>query len=99
VRIGLDLDGLRDEQPAFFAFLTAALRAGGHFVAVLTYRLDAAADSEGDGCPRGTMFTLRDAERGASRYHPAPARGTSGSVAPPSPSGPPTAAALPHRRR
>ena len=38
MRIGLDLDGLLDERPAFFAFLTAALRAGGHFVAVLTYR-------------------------------------------------------------
>jgi hypothetical protein len=38
VRIGLDLDGLLDEQPTFFAFLTAALRGGGHFVAVLTYR-------------------------------------------------------------
>lgn len=38
MRIGLDLDGLLDEQPAFFAFLTAVLRAGGHFVTVLTYR-------------------------------------------------------------
>ena len=38
MRVGLDLDGLLDERPAFFAFLTAALRAGGHFVAVLTYR-------------------------------------------------------------
>src|SRR4051812_43980617 len=38
MRVGLDLDGLLDEQPAFFAFLTAALRDGGHFVAVLTYR-------------------------------------------------------------
>jgi hypothetical protein len=38
MRIGLDLDGLLDERPAFFAFLTAALRSGGHFVAVLTYR-------------------------------------------------------------
>jgi hypothetical protein len=38
MRIGLDLDGLLDEQPAFFSFLTAALREGGHFVAVLTYR-------------------------------------------------------------
>lgn len=38
MRIGLDLDGLLDERPDFFAFLTAALRAGGHFVAVLTYR-------------------------------------------------------------
>jgi hypothetical protein len=26
VRIGVDLDGLLDDQPAFFAFLTAALR-------------------------------------------------------------------------
>jgi hypothetical protein len=32
------LDGLLDEQPAFFALLTAALRGGGHFVAILTYR-------------------------------------------------------------
>jgi hypothetical protein len=38
MRIGLDLDGLLDERPDFFAFLTSALRAGGHFVAVLTYR-------------------------------------------------------------
>ncbi len=38
MRIGLDLDGLLDERPDFFAFLTAALRAAGHFVAVLTYR-------------------------------------------------------------
>jgi hypothetical protein len=38
VRVGLDFDGLLDEQPAFFALLTAALRSGGHFVAVLTFR-------------------------------------------------------------
>ncbi len=38
MRIGLDLDGLLDEQPAFFAFLTTALRTTGHFVAILTYR-------------------------------------------------------------
>src|SRR3954469_5163316 len=38
MRIGLDLDGLLDERPDFLAFLTAALRAAGHFVAVLTYR-------------------------------------------------------------
>src|ERR1043165_2517353 len=38
MRVGLDLDGLLDERPDFFALLTAALRAGGHFVAVLTYR-------------------------------------------------------------
>jgi hypothetical protein len=34
MRIGLDLDGLLDERPDFFAFLTAALRREGHFVAV-----------------------------------------------------------------
>jgi len=38
MRIGLDLDGLLDEQTAFFRFLTAALRSQGHFVAILTYR-------------------------------------------------------------
>jgi hypothetical protein len=38
MRIGLDLDGTLDECPAFFALLTAALRAGGHFIAILTYR-------------------------------------------------------------
>lgn len=38
MRIGLDLDGLLDERPDFFCFLTAALRGAGHFVAVLTYR-------------------------------------------------------------
>ncbi len=38
MRIGLDLDGLLDEHPEFFAFLSVALRSGGHFVAVLTYR-------------------------------------------------------------
>lgn len=38
MRIGLDFDGLLDEQPMFFGFITAALRSAGHFVAVLTYR-------------------------------------------------------------
>src|SRR5262249_22820298 len=38
LRIGLDLDGLLDERPDCFAFLAAALRGQGHFVAVLTYR-------------------------------------------------------------
>jgi hypothetical protein len=38
MRIGLDLDGLLDERPDFFAFLSAALKAAGHFVAVLTHR-------------------------------------------------------------
>ena len=38
MRIGLDLDGLLDELPEFFALLTAAFRGQGHFIAVLTYR-------------------------------------------------------------
>ena len=38
MRVGLDIDGLLDERPEFFAFLSAALRAAGHFVAVLTFR-------------------------------------------------------------
>jgi uncharacterized HAD superfamily protein len=38
MRVGLDLDGLLDEQPQFFSFLSAALRDRGHYVAVLTYR-------------------------------------------------------------
>jgi hypothetical protein len=38
MRVGLDIDGLLDERPEFFAFLAAALRSVGHFVAVLTYR-------------------------------------------------------------
>jgi hypothetical protein len=38
LRIGLDLDGLLDELPELFAFLTRALRGGGHYVAILTYR-------------------------------------------------------------
>ena len=38
MRIGLDIDGLIDERPEFFAFLSGTLRAAGHFVAVLTYR-------------------------------------------------------------
>lgn len=38
MRIGLDIDGLLDERPDFFSFLSVTLRAAGHFVAVLTYR-------------------------------------------------------------
>ncbi len=38
MRVGLDLDGLLDERPDFFSFLTVALRAAGHFIAILTYR-------------------------------------------------------------
>lgn len=52
MRIGLDLDGLLDERPDFFAFLTAALRTGGHFVAVLTYR-DPASREKTEGQLRG----------------------------------------------
>lgn len=52
MRIGLDLDGLLDERPDFFAFLTAALRSGGHFVAVLTFR-DPASKEKTEGQLRG----------------------------------------------
>ena len=38
MRIGLDIDGLLDERPDFFSFLSHSLRAAGHFIAVLTYR-------------------------------------------------------------
>ncbi|MDY3560587.1 5'-nucleotidase [Gemmata sp. JC673] len=38
MRIGLDIDGLLDERPEFFAFLSGAFHAAGHFVAVITYR-------------------------------------------------------------
>ena len=38
MRVGLDIDGLLDERPEFFAILGTALRAADHFVAVLTYR-------------------------------------------------------------
>ena len=38
MRIALDIDGLLDEVPEFFGFLSHALREKGHFVAVLTFR-------------------------------------------------------------
>jgi hypothetical protein len=41
MRVGLDIDGLLDERPEFFALLSSALKAGGHFVAVLTFRFPA----------------------------------------------------------
>ncbi len=50
MRVGLDLDGLLDERPDFFAFLTAALKAAGHFVAILTYR-----DPEGRARTEGQL--------------------------------------------
>src|SRR5437868_2823462 len=57
MRIGLDVDGLLDEQPEFFAFLTAALRAGGHFVAVLTYRdPESRAKTEGQLADLGIVY-------------------------------------------
>lgn len=50
MRIGLDLDGLLDERPDLFAFLSTALRATGHFVAVLTYR-----DPDSRPCTEGQL--------------------------------------------
>ncbi len=59
MRIGLDLDGLLDERPDFFAFLTAALRSGGHFVAVLTYR-DPASKEKTEAQLRGWGIAFDD---------------------------------------
>lgn len=79
MRIGLDLDGLLDERPDFFAFLTAALRGGGHYVAVLTYRDPASRDkTEGQLREWGIAFdelqfarSLRVREHGQrdGRFH------------------------------
>jgi hypothetical protein len=33
--IALDIDGLLDEHPEFFRFLSTALRAQGHYVAIM----------------------------------------------------------------
>jgi uncharacterized HAD superfamily protein len=38
VKIALDIDGTISDHPAFFAFLSAALRAAGHQILILTYR-------------------------------------------------------------
>jgi len=38
MKVALDIDGTISERPAFFALLSAALRAAGHAVVVLTYR-------------------------------------------------------------
>jgi uncharacterized HAD superfamily protein len=38
MKVALDIDGTISEHPEFFAMLSAALRAGGHRVLVLTYR-------------------------------------------------------------
>jgi hypothetical protein len=42
MRIGLDIDGLLDERPEFFALLSAVCCKGSHFVAIITYRHPAA---------------------------------------------------------
>ncbi|MEC9374419.1 MAG: HAD family hydrolase [Planctomycetota bacterium] len=50
--IGFDIDDTITRHPAFFAFLSRALRGAGHRVVVITYREDrarAAADLEGWG--------------------------------------------------
>jgi hypothetical protein len=38
MRIALDIDGLLDEHPEFFRFLSTTLRAQGHYVAIMTFR-------------------------------------------------------------
>jgi hypothetical protein len=38
MKVALDIDGTISERPEFFAVLSAALRAAGHQVLVLTYR-------------------------------------------------------------
>ncbi len=38
MKVALDIDGTISERPAFFALLSAALRAAGHTVVVLTFR-------------------------------------------------------------
>jgi hypothetical protein len=38
MKVALDIDGTISEHPEFFVMLSAALRAAGHHVLVLTYR-------------------------------------------------------------
>jgi uncharacterized HAD superfamily protein len=38
MKVALDIDGTISEHPEFFAVLSTALRAAGHFVLILTYR-------------------------------------------------------------
>jgi hypothetical protein len=45
MKVALDIDGTISEHPEFFAVLSAALRAAGHQVLVLTYRDPARADA------------------------------------------------------
>jgi uncharacterized HAD superfamily protein len=45
MKVALDIDGTISEHPEFFAVLSAALRAAGHQVLVLTYRDPTRADA------------------------------------------------------
>jgi hypothetical protein len=45
MKVALDIDGTISEHPEFFAVLSAALRAAGHQVLVLTYRDPARAEA------------------------------------------------------
>src|SRR6185436_2213183 len=45
MKVALDIDGTISEHPEFFAMLSAALRAAGHHVIVLTFR-DPARDAD-----------------------------------------------------
>lgn len=45
MKVALDIDGTISEHPEFFAVLSAALRAAGHRVLVLTYRDPTRADA------------------------------------------------------
>ena len=67
MRVGLDLDGLLDEQPAFFAFLTAALRDAGHFVAILTYRDADSGDERKPSLPNWAWSATNCTSPGARR--------------------------------
>jgi hypothetical protein len=45
MKVALDIDGTISEHPEFFAVLSAALRAAGHQVVILTYRDPARAEA------------------------------------------------------
>ena len=59
----MDIDGLLDGRPEFFAFLSGALRAAGHFVAVLTYR-----DPAREEADQWTTATVSDRHSHWGRY-------------------------------
>jgi len=54
--IGLDIDGTITRHPAFFAFLSRALRQAGHDVVVITFRQDRAS-SESDLAQWGIAYS------------------------------------------